>query len=219
MTALPLVVFGGTFDPPHLGHQQVIVGLRGALRLPLVVVPNGHPVHRRPPSASPEDRLRMAQLMVREVGDPLVSVSDLEVVRPGPSYTSDTLARLADGCPERPLLLALGSDAARGLWRWHRPDRVGELARLVVFDRPGARIGARAAVDELRDHGWVGSEPELVSLTAPEVESSRVRARLRRGEIAEGLLAAPVLRYIRERGLYRESAESVGVRDGIIAPR
>ena len=161
----------------------------------------------------------MAQLMVQEVGDPLVSVSDLEVVRPGPSYTSDTLARLVDGDPERRLLLALGSDAARGLWRWHRPDLVAGLARLVVFDRPGARIGARAAVEELLDHGWVGSEPELVSLRASEVESSRVRSRLRRGEVAEGLLAAPVIRYIRERGLYREPPESGGVPDGIIAPR
>ncbi|MHB1522491.1 MAG: nicotinate-nicotinamide nucleotide adenylyltransferase [Candidatus Dormibacteria bacterium] len=219
MTGQPLVVFGGTFDPPHLGHQQVIVGLRGTLGLPLLVVPNGHPVHRRPPSASPEDRLRMAQLMVQEVGDPLVSVSDLEVGRPGPSYTSDTLARLVDGEPGRPLLLALGSDAARSLWRWHRPDLVAERARLVVFDRPGSRIGAGAAVEELKGHGWPGPEPLLVSLTAPEVESSRVRARLRRGEVAEGLLAASVLRHIRERGLYRESAQSAAVPDGIIAPR
>ncbi len=219
MTAQPLVVFGGTFDPPHLGHQQVIVGLRSTLRLPLMVIPNGHPVHRRTPGASPEDRLRMAQLMVQEVGDPLVSVSDVEVGRPGPSYTSDTLARLLDGDPERTLLLAVGSDAARSLWRWHRPDLVAELARLVVFDRPGARIGAGAAVEELKGHGWLGREPELVSLTAPEVEASRVRARLRRGEVAEGLLAAPVLRYIRERGLYRESAPAAPVADGIIAPR
>ena len=219
MTPQPLVVFGGTFDPPHLGHQEVIVGLRSNLRLPLLVVPNGHPAHRRTPSASPEDRLRMTQLMVQGVGDPLVSVSDLEVRRPGPSYTADTLARLAADEPERPLLLALGSDAARGLWRWHRPDRVAALARLVVFDRPGARIGAQAAVEELRGHGWLGPGPEQVSLAAPEVESSRVRARLRRGEKADGLLADPVLRYIRERGLYREPAGSAAVPDGIIAPR
>jgi nicotinate-nucleotide adenylyltransferase len=219
VTAQPLVVFGGTFDPPHLGHQQVIVGLRHALRLPLLVIPNGHPVHRRAPSASPDDRLRMAQLMVQEVGDPLVAVSDLEVGRAGPSYTSDTLARLVDGDPKRPLFLALGSDAARSLWRWHRPDRVAQLARLVVFDRPGAKIRAREAVEELKGHGWLGEDPELISLAAPEVESSRVRARLRRGEVADGLLAASVLRYIRERGLYRESAQSAAVPDGIIAPR
>ena len=219
MTPRPLVVFGGTFDPPHLGHQQVIVGLRRALGLPVLVVPNGSPAHRRAPHASPAERLRMVELMVAQLGDPQVTVSDLEVSRPGPSYTADTLQRLTEAEPLRPLLLALGADAARGLRRWHRPDRVAELARLLLFDRPGAKVSARAAADELRARGWPGPEPQLVSLSAPELEASRIRARLRRGEEGAGLVAAPVLEYIRARGLYREAPGSRAAADGIIGAR
>lgn len=202
MTVSELVIFGGTFDPPHLGHLAVMRGLRAALGEPLLVIPNGRPAHRRAPAASPDHRLRMTRIMVAELGDPEVSVSDLEATRPGPSYTADTLALLQASQPDRRLLLALGADAARGLPRWRRPLQVLELAALLVFDRPGSRVSARGAVQELT-RGRLGLESaRVLSLDAPQVEASRVRARLRGGRDCRELVPGVVLEYIRRHRLY-----------------
>ena len=114
------VVFGGTFDPPHLGHMAVISGLRQKLGVPVLVVPNGRPPHREAPGASAQARLRLLRLAVAELGDPLVSVSDVEVRRGGPSYTADTLEQLQAEAPAAGLLIALGSDAAATLPEWER---------------------------------------------------------------------------------------------------
>ncbi|MGA9776153.1 MAG: nicotinate (nicotinamide) nucleotide adenylyltransferase [Candidatus Dormiibacterota bacterium] len=217
MTSPALVVFGGTFDPPHLGHLAVIRGLRAGLGRPVLVVPNGRPAHRRAPTASPADRLRMATILVEGLGDPEVSVSDLEVTRSGPSYTADTLEQLRAADPGRPLILALGADAARGLPRWHRPERVQELAQLLVFDRPGARIGAGEVVAGLLPSRPTGKGPLVLALSAPRIEARHIRAELRRGADCEGLLPGPVLTYIRQRHLYRSPEGETAVADGIIS--
>ncbi|MHB8554422.1 MAG: nicotinate-nicotinamide nucleotide adenylyltransferase [Candidatus Dormibacteria bacterium] len=148
------VVFGGTFDPVHRGHLEVIRGLRRELGLPVLVVPNGNPPHRLPPLASGPERLLMVQLALAELEDPLVETSEVELNRPGLSYTADTLAELAAADPERELLLALGSDAARGLPDWERPGLVLGRARLVVFDRLGTENRGSDVLTQLRRLGW-----------------------------------------------------------------
>lgn len=196
------VIFGGTFDPPHLGHMAVIEGLRRELQLPLTVIPNGNPPHRSRPSASPLDRLRMLRLSVEELGDPMVTVSDLEVKRPGPSYSADTLAEMAARDPSRELLLALGADAASRLSSWERPELVLESARLVLFDRLGTSDRGEEVIANLGRLGWRVEGARVLRISAPEVEASEVRLRLSQGDPCPEWLSPAVALDIAARGLY-----------------
>ncbi|MHB1526025.1 MAG: nicotinate (nicotinamide) nucleotide adenylyltransferase [Candidatus Dormibacteria bacterium] len=196
------VVFGGTFDPVHRGHLEVIRGLRRELGLPVLVVPNGNPPHRLPPLASGPERLLMVQLALAELEDPLVETSEVELNRPGLSYTADTLAELAAADPERELLLALGSDAARGLPDWERPGLVLGRARLVVFDRLGTENRGSDVLTQLRRLGWPLPGAMAIHVAAPEVDSSEIRWRLRQGDSCPEWLPAVVSDEIAERGLY-----------------
>lgn len=218
MTPRTRVVFGGTFDPPHLGHEAVIRGLRAELALQVLVVPNGRPAHRRRPQASAEDRLRMLGLLVRELQDPGVEVCDFEVSRPGPSYTADTLALLRDAHKGDDFLLALGTDAALGLPRWHRPELVLGLARLLIFDRPGEEVLANQALDRLRSLGWRLDGAQALTIQSRPLDASRVRSRLRHGLPCSAYLPPAVLEYIRAHHLYEEVPVPSGA-DGIIDPR
>jgi nicotinate-nucleotide adenylyltransferase len=196
------VIFGGTFDPPHLGHMAVIEGLRRELKLPLTVIPNGNPPHRSRPTASPLDRLRMLRLSVQELGDSLVSVSDLEVKRPGPSYSADTLATIAARDTSRELFLALGADAASRLSSWERPEVVLESARLVLFDRLGTSDRGEEVIANLGRLGWRVEGARVLRISAPEVEASEVRQRLSQGDRCPDALSPAVARDIAARGLY-----------------
>jgi nicotinate-nucleotide adenylyltransferase len=196
------VIFGGTFDPPHLGHMAVIQGLRSELQIPLIVIPNGNPPHRSRPTASPFDRLRMLQLSVEELGDPMVSVSDLEVTRPGPSYSADTIAELAALDPSRELLLALGADAASRLSSWERPELILESVRLVLFDRLGTSDKGEEVIANLGRLGWRVEGARVLEISAPEVEASEVRRRLSQGDPCPEWLSPAVALDIAARGLY-----------------
>ncbi len=211
------VVFGGTFDPPHLGHMAVISGLRQKLGVPVLVVPNGRPPHREAPGASAQARLRLLRLAVAELGDPLVSVSDVEVRRGGPSYTADTLEQLQAEAPAAGLLIALGSDAAATLPEWERVDVVLRLARLVVFDRSGVEQRAAGVISDLRLAGYPLLDALAVEVMAPELEASEIRERLVAGSDCSEQLARAVWSEIRREGLYRHGPGAVETDSGIIA--
>ncbi|MBX7158915.1 MAG: nicotinate-nucleotide adenylyltransferase [Acidimicrobiia bacterium] len=186
-----LGVFGGTFDPPHFGHLAAARAARRVAALDRVLfVPAGRPWQKSDRAvSSAEDRYRMTQLAIRD-DEPAFAVSRVEVDRPGPSYTVDTLEALdRDG---RDLFLVLGADAAAGIDTWHMPGRVCDLAVLAVVNRPEsasppARPGCRT-VD-------VDMEPVAVSAT-------EVRRRLRAGLDVSGLLPEQVAEYAQQRGLY-----------------
>ena len=200
-------IFGGTLDPVHLGHLAAIDAARDRLSLDhLLVVPAGSPRLRAGwPEASGAHRLEMARLAAAQ--EPGVAVSDVEISRPGPTYTVDTLEELAPG---REMFLLLGADALRQIGLWHRPRRVFELARPVVFARPGQPdpgLGALDAVDPgLRAAATVIGGPLL------HVSSSEVRRRVREGLSTADLVPGPVGRYIVDNGLYRDEG-SRGVKD------
>ena len=122
-------ILGGAFNPPHLGHLVCAQEAQVQLELDRVVlVPVGQAPHRTiadDPGA--EARLEMAELAVE--GDPSLSVSRIELDRPGPSYTADTLAALRERAPDDELTLILGGDQAAALPSWHEPERVLELAQ------------------------------------------------------------------------------------------
>ena len=134
-----LGVFGGTFDPPHVGHLVTAVNVRHALSLDavLLVVANVPWQKVGDRAISPaEDRLAMVEAAVH--GVPGLEVCRVEIDRGGPSYTADTLADLHRLHPGAELFLVLGSDAAAGLTTWERVAEVRDRCTVVVVDRPGA---------------------------------------------------------------------------------
>jgi len=196
-----LGVFGGTFDPPHVGHLVTAVNVRHALGLDRVLlIPAGSPwqkVGTRPISPA-RDRLAMVEAAVHGVEG--LEACPIEVERSesaraggvaGPSYTVDTLLDLARVHPGAEFFLILGSDAAAGLETWERPEEAVRLARFVVVDRPGAS----PPLPELTD--WIRVEvPHL------EVSSTDLRSRFVDGRPLDFLVPPAVLDVARRRGLY-----------------
>ena len=188
-----LGVFGGTFDPPHVGHLIVAVNVRHALSLDrvLFVVANvpWQKVGERQIS-DPADRLAMVEAAVEGV-DGLVA-SSIELARGGESYTADTLEELHDEDPQRQLVLIVGSDAASGLDTWKRVDVLQRLATTVVVDRPGA-------TGRVAPEGWAVTIVEVPSI---DVSSSDLRQRFCNGRPLDFLLPPAVIACARERSIY-----------------
>lgn len=192
-------IVGGTFDPIHLGHLAVAQAALECGRLDRVLlVPSALPPHRPPAEASAEDRLAMARLGA--AGLDRVGVSDAELRRPGPSYTADTLAEVHAQHPDAELFLVLGWDAARDIRQWHQPERVLELARVIVVNRPGLPAPAEA---DLRAAGFDPARVLVCRDRTPDIKATRVREVLAAGGDLDGLLAPAVARYVVDRGLYR----------------
>lgn len=185
-------VFGGTFDPIHVGHLVTAVNVRHELGLDrLLLVVANDPWQKLDRSVSPaQDRLALVEAAVAGVAG--LEASALEIERGGTSYTADTLAALAADRPGAQLHLVLGSDAAAGLPTWERVDEVRTLATLVVVARPGA--GDRHAPP-----GWDHVHVEVPRL---EVSSTDLRARVADGRPLDWLITPEVVREIRRRGLY-----------------
>lgn len=192
-------ILGGTFDPVHLGHVALGEAAIACAELDtLLVVPARTPPHKDPASAPAADRLVMCRLAFG--GLERVEVSDAELRRAGKSYTVGTLAEIAAERPGADLHLVLGWDAARLLPSWHEPERVLELARLVLFPRPGvpgpgASDLAAAGIDPLR--------ALICAERTPEIDATEVRRRAAAGQDLRGLVPDAVAEYIAERGLYR----------------
>jgi nicotinate-nucleotide adenylyltransferase len=184
-------VLGGTFDPIHVGHLAAAHAAIDCARLDRVlVIPTGVPPHRAPTVAGAEDRLEMARLAT--AGDKRIEVSDMELRRPGVSYTVDTLRELHALHPDDDLFLILGWDAAKLLGSWHEPDEVRRLARLVVVTRPGT--GSPATTSEI-----------LCERPTPDISGSELREQIARGEPVGDCLPPAVERYIAEHGLYGDN--------------
>jgi nicotinate-nucleotide adenylyltransferase len=189
-------VFGGTFDPPHLGHLVTAVNVRHAVGLDrLLLVVNNVPWQKlgtRPISAA-DDRAAMVEAAVQ--GAEGIEASRLEIDRGGLSYTADTLQALLDERTDRELFVVLGSDAAAGLPTWERVAEVRSLATVVVVDRPGSEPQA-----PLPGWRWVRVEVPRI-----EVSSTDLRARVADGRPLDYLVPDAVVACIEERRLYRES--------------
>jgi nicotinate-nucleotide adenylyltransferase len=191
-----LGVFGGTFDPPHIGHLVIAHWALESLGLERVLfVPAGQPPHKRGRTIT-DARHRLAMTRVAVRGHPCFGVSTIELSRGGPSFTVDTLARIGarhDG----DLHLVIGADSLDEFRAWHQPDAILKLARLAVAGRPGA--GRTATLAWARRTGrvaWVGN-PEI------GISSSLVRERVREGHSCRFLVPDPVWRYIERHRLYR----------------
>jgi nicotinate-nucleotide adenylyltransferase len=191
-------VVGGTFDPVHLGHVAMAEAAAACAGLDRVLlVPAGEPPHRGPATAPASDRLEMCRLAA--AGHPGLEVSDVELRRPGPSYTVDTLRTLAEERPGDELDLVLGWDAARDLRSWRSPDEVLRLARLVVVTRPGY---PKPGPGDLAAAGIDPATTILCDASTPDVFSTDVRQLAERGGSLTGLVDPAVEAYLRGRHLY-----------------
>lgn len=187
-------VFGGTFDPPHVGHLVAAVDVRHELDLDVVLlVVANDPWQKSSSRAITPAADRLALVAAAVDGVPGLEACDLEVRRGGTSYTADTLAELAARHPGAELFLVLGSDAAAGLPTWERADEVRRAATVAVVTRPGAEGGRPP-------EGWT-----WVAVEAPrlDVSSTDLRARVAGGRPIDFLVPRPVAELIEARGLYR----------------
>lgn len=205
-------VFGGTFDPVHLGHLRTVLDVREAAGMEEVrLVTLGDAVHRGQP-ATPAG-IRHALVEAALSGTPGLVADDREIVRGGPSYTVDTLASLRrDLGADTPLALILGADAFAGFLQWHRPGDILELAHVVVMERPGHLLRAETALAELVSRRRAGDAAALraqpagrvltVTVTQLEISSTDIRRRLAEGRSIRFLVPRSVETLILRLGLY-----------------
>ena len=205
-------VFGGTFDPVHIGHTHVAREFAEAFGLEKVLMMvAATPPHRDPPVASPEDRLAMVRLGVRDIR--VLEASDLELERPGPSYTLDTIREVSDLAGGASVWMALGGDAYALINSWHRPEEVLSGTHVVVLTRPGFPVDLLAPLPERISGTYTltgdiyvhdgGGTLRSLQVTPLDVSSSIIREAVSKGENIEELVTSEVLQYIRQKGLYR----------------
>jgi nicotinate-nucleotide adenylyltransferase len=185
-------LFGGTFDPPHVGHLVTAVNVGHALSLDLVILMVANVPWQKEGSrqlTDAADRLAMVEAAVAEV--PGLVAGRTEIEAGGPSYTADTLTRLGVEFPGADLFTIMGADAAAGLLTWDRCEEVITRSSLVAVDRPGAQLPLPDGID------WIRVEvPRL------EVSSTDLRSRFADGRPLDYLVTRPVLAVIAERSLY-----------------
>ncbi|MFN8579847.1 MAG: nicotinate-nucleotide adenylyltransferase [Gemmatimonadaceae bacterium] len=207
-----LGIFGGTFDPPHLGHLLIASDAVAALQLDsLVFIPTAQQPLKLGRAAAPaEARLEMVRRLV--VGLPSLSVDAIEVDRAGLSYTVDTLAEYARRYPDAERFFLLGSDAVRTFPSWREPARIASLARLVVLRRsPELADEATELEGDSMEQSLAKVQAITGSASAPitlrtrriDVSSTEVRDRVRNGLPLRGFVTDAVARFIEASGLYR----------------
>lgn len=205
-------VYGGTFNPPHLGHITAARAVFEMLKLDkLLIVPDGLPPHKELPPGSPtaEQRLALTCLAAEamELGRQ-AEVLDLELCRAGKSYTSDTLAQIRRMYPEDELWLLMGTDMFLTFHCWHEPETILSLAGIAAFGRSEADTEELFAVQ--REHlRSIYPQARLFTLTIPgvvDVSSTELREKLSRGKGRE-LLAPAVYGLILREGLYGTHAD------------
>ena len=192
MTPTRVGLFGGTFDPPHVGHLVTAVNVRHALDLDLVILMVANDPWQKSGArdvTSAEDRFAMVKAAVRDVEG--LQAGRLEIDRGGPSYTADTLSALSAEHPGAQLFTIVGDDAASGFTSWERATDVARMSTLVVVDRPGVQVALPS------EFAWIRVEsPRL------EVSSTDLRSRFVDGRPLDYLVTEPVMQVIAERGLY-----------------
>ena len=192
---LRLGVFGGSFNPVHLGHLLAADDVRRQLQLDRVLlVPACRPPHKRGPLAPYRHRLEMTRLAI--TGRPRLELCRIEEERSGPSFTVDTLAQLRSLYPGAALYLIVGADQYGEVSSWRQPELLTRLARVVVMSRPGA---ARPAPFPGHDrHRVLFRDVIPVAIAA-----AAIRARLAKGRSVRYMLPLKVGEYAKRHRLYR----------------
>ncbi|MFA6635739.1 MAG: nicotinate-nucleotide adenylyltransferase [Candidatus Omnitrophota bacterium] len=186
-------IFGGTFDPVHIGHAVLALECWHELELDkvLFVPANISPFKEELISASPADRLNMLRLAVGH--DHRFGICTLELARGGISYTVDTLKELKrEFGPEAELFILAGTDIVKSFDRWKDSGKIMEMASLVAVSRPGEK-----------NSGVLKGNIRSIEMPLMEISSTMIRRRIRARQPIEGFLTPAVVEYIRDKGLYR----------------
>jgi nicotinate-nucleotide adenylyltransferase len=185
-----VALFGGSFDPVHIGHLVVAEAAADALGMAVRFLPaREQPFKRSAHVATPAQRAEM--LALATAGNPRLGVERIELELPPPSYTVHTLRALGARAPGERATLLVGADAAAELPQWHEADALPALADVVALARPGAVVPAHAAVTR------------VIEVPAIDVSASLVRALVARGRSIRYLVPDAVREYIAAHGLYR----------------
>lgn len=211
----PIGVLGGTFDPVHNGHLRLAVDLQAMLALQEVrLIPSARPPHRGSPAASPGQRAKWLRVAIAE--QPGVRLDDRELLRPGLSYTVDTLASLRADFPATPLCLIMGRDVFASLPEWHAWRQLFEYAHIILVERPGVDPALPDDVVAELEHRAIADAGDLASTLAGrvhichppalEISASRIRNLLATGRSPRFLLPDVVLSDIMDAGVYCEQS-------------
>lgn len=194
-------IFGGTFNPPHIGHVQAARQALTALNLDrLFIIPNGIAPHKAVPENSPTGRQRLDMLALAFAGDENIQVSDMELNRQGPSYSWETVLAIKERYPEAELVLLMGTDMFLSFESWKHPQVILDNATLGVFYR-GNKGETKAVAAQKALLEQQGAKVELVQNKVVTISSTQMR-RLLAFRCAGELLPEGVLEYIREHYLY-----------------
>lgn len=200
-------IYGGSFNPPHLGHMAAAKAAKEALGLDrLLIVPACDPPHKELPegSASPKQRLEMAAIMADQIG---AECWDVEMARDGVSYSVDTLEEAKRLWPEDELWLLMGSDMFLSLHTWRKPERIMELAGICAFDRDCEDSReAFACQKEYLERSYDGKIAIISNPDVVEISSTEIREALARGE-GRNYLHETIYGYILREKLYGTSAD------------
>ncbi len=195
--SMKLGIFGGSFDPPHLGHLQIAEAAKDQLGLDEVVFVPTHtnPEKQRTKGATPKRRLKMVELLIEDREG--LAASDLEITRGGLSYTVDTLQELNPRKGSE-VHLILGGDSLAGFYGWKQPEKIVRIARIGCVVRPkfDKDVIFRSLPDEFHQYiDWIEMEPNAISSTG-------IRSLILQGEPWRHLTIPAVADYIEAHGLY-----------------
>lgn len=187
-----IAIYGGTFDPIHIGHIHLIDWLIESKEFAqVIVVPSGSPWQRKP-EASPGARFQMVGLALADrISSGVVEISDCELDRVG-SYALETVRRLKASYPSSDLIWIIGSDAFAGISNWWQVQELAQLVEFLVIHRPGSEVVAPPSFIRWR-------EREIAAL---DISASEIRKQIKSGKSISGLVPESVIRYIKENALY-----------------
>ena len=195
-------ILGGTFDPPHIGHLVLAEYALSALKLDCVLfVPAADPPHKWRVRVNIGHRLPMIERAI--AGNDKFTISRVDVDRPGPHYTVDTIRILQRQNPDAEYFFLMGGDSLHNLPEWHHPKELIALCKLAVMARPGAEVTA-----DLKTSMIPGLAERVVVIDSPMLgfSSTEVADRLETGLSVRYLVPDAVLTYIQENGLYQNGS-------------
>lgn len=206
-----IALFGGTFDPIHLGHLNMANHCLDELSLSsLAFMPNATPVHKKGPSIATEHRIAMLELATQD--EPKFYIDTREIKRTEPSFTALTLKELRTEYPEEPIAFLMGMDSFNGLSTWYQWQTITQLCHVVVYARPGDKYAPCTQLEAYLAHSKTTSPDDLHQTPAGRcyfltgkafcAASSQIRQAIKSGKTVEPWLPKPVLAYINNNKLY-----------------
>ena len=196
-------IFGGSFNPPHIGHLRLAQAAYEGGELDRVIfIPCGNPPHKDGSDfADAEDRLEMTRLLID--CDARFSVCDIEIKSTEKSYTANTLEKLNAMHPDWKLCFIVGEDSLRDMKDWYMPERIFARAEIIAAVRGGLDHSDFMRYAELYRQKY-GAVIRTVEMTETNASASRIRQLIKNGGNARYMLTDKVAEYIKEKGIYRE---------------